>query len=683
MPHRFGDLFNPPALTNFLGCAQAALDVTAIRSVSFPPFAQGEISIADLSGRGDLTGVLFLDGEYFISKREMIEFVWRPDRIERRSISRGLALSSVMILARDRPAAAVKLRVENTTRAHRNVEIKLVIQGGVTKSVKPWSAPAPGEPDNHPTVLSEQTAVIFEARHSPAVSVQAAWPAPREITPGSFTFRLSLEAGESKPIVFSNAIGEDRDEVIRASVSLARNFDAEARHSLDQWNSVLEAAFTPGNRYFSGFLPRLVTTDDAIARLYHTALITLLFLRRTTQASVYGTIYVTLAPRYWGTTTFLWDISLSATMLSLLDPAVLRRMMETWMTVDIHRHFGTEYLTGQGAGPWYSVNDFAMCRMARDYIRWTGDHAWLDRDVGGVRVIDRLAEYATHWRALDANHHGLADYGGVNNLLEAVSSYVHEVAGLNAANVFCLRFVAELFEHRGESEQARQLRGEARALAGRVLDLYVAGAGTWNCRLPDGSLHQVRHCYDFGTVLSTIPDDLSARHKREMVEFFRRELRTPSWMRALSERDGDVVFSVRPDHQWTGAYAAWPAIALMALYNAGEDRMALDWMHGLARTALQGPIGQANFAETVVPAEAGGGARKSPSDQPWINDWACVSGGAFIDPLLEGLFGVRAPLYGDLTAGPRFAGFDPAAQLRGLRHQGKQYRISARRAERS
>src|SRR6185437_185259 len=34
------DLFNPPALANFLGCAQTALDVTAVRNVSFPPFGQ-------------------------------------------------------------------------------------------------------------------------------------------------------------------------------------------------------------------------------------------------------------------------------------------------------------------------------------------------------------------------------------------------------------------------------------------------------------------------------------------------------------------------------------------------------------------------------------------------------------------------------------------------------------------
>jgi len=123
-------------------------------------------------------------------------------------------------------------------------------------------------------------------------------------------------------------------------------------------------------------------------------------------------------------------------------------------------------------------------------------------------------------------------------------------------------------------------------------------------------MQTVRHCYDFGTVLSTMPDDLSAAQKREMTVFFARELQTLAWMRALSTHDPDVTFSVRPDHQWTGAYAAWPAIALTALYHAGEDRRAYEWMRGLARTARQGPIGQAHFAETAVDPEAGGGRER-------------------------------------------------------------------------
>src|SRR5262245_45894039 len=58
MTHKFGDLYAWPGLTNQWGCAQAAMDVVAVRSIAFPPYAQGEMNVAPLGAGGELlTGV--------------------------------------------------------------------------------------------------------------------------------------------------------------------------------------------------------------------------------------------------------------------------------------------------------------------------------------------------------------------------------------------------------------------------------------------------------------------------------------------------------------------------------------------------------------------------------------------------------------------------------------------------
>ena len=98
-----------------------------------------------------------------------------------------------------------------------------------------------------------------------------------------------------------------------------------------------------------------------------------------------------------------------------------------------------------------------------------------------------------------------------------------------------------------------------------------------------------------------IGDLMPDKQKKEMVAFFKRELQTPTWMRALSTKDLDVTFSIRPDHQWTGAYCSWAALALSGLYVAGEAN-GTDWMKGLAKTAQQGPFGQAHFTEVFARA---------------------------------------------------------------------------------
>jgi hypothetical protein len=675
MTHKFGDLFNPPGLTNQWGCAQAAMDVAAVRSIAFPPFAQGEMNVAPLGAGGELmTGVLYVDGEYFASTKTPIEFVWQPDRIERRSTYKGLELSSITVVPFKTMTTAVKLTIRNVTNQPRKTEIKLAINGGATKSVAPWNAAySPGEYDNDRTVDSARNAVMCKSKRTEAFVLQGSSPKPDSLLPSWLVYNFDLAPNESRSIVFVNAMGATAADAQKDYDATVSRFDQVAGETTNEWNAQLTAAFTPGNDRFSGHLPTLFTSDDNVKRLYHSAVMSALFFRRTTPHSVYGTTYVTLAPRYWETTTFLWDISLSAMLLAMLDPAVLRRMMETWMTLDVHQHFGTEFLTGAGVGPWYSVNDYAMSRMAKEYLRWTGDKAWLDKEVGGVKVFDRLISYAEHWRALDSNKHGLADYGGVNNLLEAVSSYVHEVAGLNAANVHNLRFAAELVEHKGDKSKADAMRKEANDLGRRVLELYVPGKGIWKCRLPDGSYNEVHHCYDFGVTLMTIGDMMPASQKKEMVAFFQRELQTPTWMRALSTRDLDVTFSIRPDHQWTGAYCSWPALALSGLYAAGEISVATDWIKGLAKTSQQGPIAQAHFTETFSEPETNGGAKKAPSDQPYINDWACVSGCNYLEPVVESIFGVDAGLFGNISAKPQFGTFDAKAELRNINYQGKRY----------
>ena len=148
----------------------------------------------------------------------------------------------------------------------------------------------------------------------------------------------------------------------------------------------------------------------------------------------------------------------------------------------------------------------------------------------------------------------------------------------------------------------------------------------------------VRHCYDFNIVGTTIADDLAETTRAEMVAFFQRELQTPEWMRALSPYDPDAAFSVRPDHQWNGAYPAWPAEPARALFALGRADVALDWLPGLARSANQGPCGQAHFVEEAQPSIAGG-ARKAPPQLPYMIDWACSSSGAWVGLVIESLFG--------------------------------------------
>jgi hypothetical protein len=72
-------------------------------------------------------------------------------------------------------------------------------------------------------------------------------------------------------------------------------------------------------------------------------------------------------------------------------------------------------------------------------------------------------------------------------------------------------------------------------------------------------------------------------------------------------------------------------------FYAGEIEVAFNWMKGLAATTMQGPIAQAHFTEVFVAPEWNKAAIKAPSDQPYINDWACVSGCNYLEPVVTSI----------------------------------------------
>jgi hypothetical protein len=667
--HRFGDLWNPPGLTNFLGCAQVDLDPVAVRSVSFPPYAMGEV----------VTGNLFLDDRLFTALGVPVATTWRPDRIVREAQWDGLVVRTATVVPFGRMATLVQLAVTNTGRESRSVPIRLALRSGVTRQLVRWSEPAPpGEEDNDLSLDDGRAALVWVARQSSAAVVQGGVPRADHHDAHGIRWMPTIAAGETWQGSYVLAIGDDAVSALAVYDELALEPADVIERTRVEWDAELAAVFTPGNDRYSGHLPVLLTSDPDLRRVWLMGVIGVVYFKRDNPYSVLGRSYDTLMPRYWQSLTFLWDYSLSSLVHSLLDPAVMRRYLEHWISTDVHTHMGTEWLTGEPVGVWYAVNDYAMCVTLDAYLRATGDIAWLCRELpgpGGVplSVVGHLDRFACSWRRFRSES-GLANYGGIGNLLECVSTYVNEVASLNAANVWMLRKAAEVARYLGDELAPLWYEAEAEILSCDLRQLYAEGAGYWYARQRDGRLIAVRHCYDFSTVAATIPDDLTEDQRSEMVGFFVRELQTPTWMRALSDRDTDASYSVRPDHQWTGAFPAWPPNAAAALYRFGRADLAATWIHGLARSANQGPFGQSHFADGVVPPESGGAA-KAPSELPWITDWTCAANGSWVDLVVGSVFGVCFGLDGEVTAKPQLEGLDPDARLVGLTVQGRTWDI--------
>ncbi len=678
LEYRYGELFNPPALTNFLGSVQAGIDVTGIRSLNFPPFGTSD-AFPPLSWADSQTGSLFFNDRFFTALGVPLVYRWRPDRIEREADVDDWQLRSTTVLAVGRRACLVRLEVRNLRSTPRTLRLRFGVKATVTSNQSRWDAAiAPAEGDNRCSLDLQHGAVLFEARHSAAVCLQGTLPRADDVTPSALGFRREVGAGATWRTYFVALVESTAAAAAATWEVVTRDPEAVFHAATDDWNAELEAAFTPGNDRFSGFLPTLETSSETLRRLYHQGLLGLLYFKRELPHAPIGRVYTTLMPRYWPTLTWLWDYHLGSIGHALLDPLVMRRTLEHWMTWDIHEIMATDWLTGRGVGTWYAINDHAMCSMVHDLVRWSGDRAWLDHGVAAPdgtprTVMDAVGEYLQAVRAR-RDPSGLADFGALGNLLECVRTYTHGVAGLQAAHVADLRHGAALLTALGRHAEAASLRAEVPRCLKAMQALYVPGRGYWNARDADGSLHPVRHCLDAALLFTSVAEDLSPDQRDAMARFFVDELRTPTWMHALAPSDPEAVYDSRPDHQWAGAFGAWPAEMATGLCRIGRPDLLVDWLPGVARTAAQGPVAQAYFAETVVPP-VHGAARKAPSDFPFLTDWACAAGAAWVRFLIEGIFGVRAPVDGALTARPLVTAFDREARLSQLAFQGQRYTV--------
>jgi hypothetical protein len=677
--HHFRDYFNPPQMANEFGFLQAHKSVSAVQAITFAPFTCCGLPDPP-NARNLITGELFLNGRILANYPDPageVAYRWYPHKIVRQTRVEGLLFTTETVMPPKRRVVVESIVVKNESGKHREGTLGIDLRAGVarmTHKANWWYRYA--ELDNRITPDETRGCVVFEAQHSQAVSVQGVSPRPNRIEQGRMlVHEFSLAPGESKTLSYVNVIDENADAALGIYDRLQGGFEELVKEHEQGATNLLRAAFTPGNADFSGYLPQLHTNNPLLWKLYYNGIAGLLFCRRVSPASVYGTTYITCT--YGASTSWIWDTMLTSITMALLDPKVLRMLIEVWVTQDMHQHVATEFMTGEGVGPWgYAVNDYGILRCADSYLRVTGDFAWLDKVVNGKPMMEHLLDHALYWKKLDKRKVGLADYGDMRNLLEVVSTWLHEVAGINAGNVYGMRFVATLLERRGDARQAAELRAEAKELAARINRLlYVEGKGWWKCGQPDGTYKEVRHCYDMLAVFDAMFEDLSDTQKKEMSNFFWTELYTPLWMHALSPNDADATWDVRADHSWLGAYVAWPPMTAKGLYKIDPSARVAEWVKGLARSGNQGPYAQAHVVENVFPPEKGG-AMKSPYDLPYSNDWSIVSGGCFADMVIDSIFGADLTLYDGIGMKSRLSDFDPDAKLSNLNYQGKLHTVT-------
>ena len=469
---------------------------------------------------------------------------------------------------------------------------------------------------------------------------------------------MLLKSGESREIRFlmSATDADGRQSPVADQANSAAWFDAQWERTKRVWEDRWNAAFTPGNQFFSGNAPALTTEDAAIHEIYYRSVLTLLVLLRTNLWS--NRTFVTSGERAKGTV-FYWDTSLFSTLFAMLEPKQMKEQLKLFLEQDPHANAVVIFKDQRPPSPkklivpagWdlrgYAANDLSIFRLTWSYLCVTQDMDFLREKIADQTVLERLGVLATNWKKLlRAPADTLADYGEAANLLECVPTYIHKVPSFNAANVWMMRELAGILQVVGEPDQSRQMHAEADAMAKAVMTLYIPGTGAWASLHRDGSRVEMRHCYDFATVGRFMAGDLSANVRGEMVGFVKRELLAQRWMRAQSTLDVAAAVSDRPDHGSMGAYDAWPAVTVDAMCALGYWDDAIPFLRRTQAAIYEGVYAQAHEFYGPTRSQYDAPVRIAQREGCMRE---CTGGGAFAETIIGTLFGFAAKPGGKLV----------------------------------
>ncbi len=461
-----------PAISNFHGALQAGRNITSVFNLGIPPYTASRWENIMELGLND-TLVPYINSCSY------------PYRILRKGITDGLIVETDTRMVFQDNGVLWKIKIQNTINKSVGAKLSFRIGGHIGKYDKQtwaWYSPRPENVPPHSTVpwpskegynlfnisVKSKNCIFEKDTKTPAcVSYYFNKPADEILTKdstGSAVYNILLDPGQILELQIIMTIGSSEKEVMDKSATWSQQFLTIFDQAKTKWEERWSLAFKPNNGFFSGYLPTLVSNEKEIKRIYYSSLLCLFALLRTNLNNDYPRTFVTSSPACSISVFYYWDLVSYSEIWSMLDPVSFKKLLKLLLTIDLRKSYAVDYLTLKPVGPWYAANEYCLFHGVYTYLNVTGDWNFLNEKVSGSDVLTFLEKYSQSWKNLTDGKSLLADYGGAEHLSETVPTYIHKVPFLNAANVWMMRSIADIYEKRGNKELAMEHRRDADAL---------------------------------------------------------------------------------------------------------------------------------------------------------------------------------------------------------------------------
>jgi hypothetical protein len=419
-----------------------------------------------------------------------------------------------------------------------------------------------------------------------------------------------------------------------------------------------ERALRERLRWASENLPRISTADKQLDDLYYRSILSVLDTRWDRENFIARPYY---AVGTW-LDTIAWDTSYASELLSMLDPGGLREAFLTYIREGLLTH---TYIPWNGkAEPFaYAQDPFAKMWILQDYLRQTGDFAFLDHVEGGASVYEWMKRAAVQVKKQYGRPDGLLDFGAnSNNFLEIrTDGYTNVVAATNGLAAESFQQLADWGKARNDPE-AEEFAQWAAQLRNSLNDkLWNEPAGWFDNLFPDGS-HQLVFSYHLFDILGTRA--LSPHQQQRMVAHITEgEFLGPYGMYGIAKSDEKHWELMDIDWGGGGQYTGMPLRIAETLYRLGYSELGWNILARCGRWTERYPyIPQDAFTEFFG---------EIPEDMPLE-----IAAGSGAQAILFGVFGLRPAMDGSLEVSPAYHQELGEAKMAGYHFRGHTYDVT-------
>jgi hypothetical protein len=339
----------------------------------------------------------------------------------------------------DRKAVLARIHLHNDSDIAQKLSVAWSVQGRFG-SISEWSY----NPDvaldpviGDPRILSDESS--FTLSQDDCICV--VYPEGPDITIDGAHCKAAVTLAPQQEIQFGLIVvlGKTGSPVKETAESIAGRSDNEVPRTRNLWD-----------RWFTETAERVPTlqgASPALESFYHRGILTWLTCRWEAEELVFSPWYATSGLDGGALNCYLWDIAYMSKLVTLLDPAAVRRFLLAFAHADMSHGFALDPLTGNAMGPLYAYNYYSMARLTRNYIAYSGDLTILDENIKGRSYLEFVYRYCLQTEDMESAP-DLVDFGDNSNLLElrTTDSYTHYTPSPNAERILIYRHLAEIYE---------------------------------------------------------------------------------------------------------------------------------------------------------------------------------------------------------------------------------------------